>query len=236
MSNNERLTELVGYANNAAGASNQQYEKTLESLEAKINNLNNAMDIFWTNLANSDVIKGTIDLLTKLLNAINGITNGLTQSSNKAANFMGTLVQLGIVVAGFAGGKKILKGGVEKIGGWFLGMNKGTGVAGNEGGKQYQEGFMKGFKEKGGILGIFKEQKENFGTFLKDAKKFGQDFQIALKRGIHDKSDFSQDTKDIENSLDAIKFVKGEDSQEYKDQVQSLAKAQEQEINLGAGG
>ena len=71
MSNNERLTELVGYANNAAGASNQQYEKTLESLEAKINNLNNAMDIFWTNLANSDVIKGAIDLLTKFLNAIN---------------------------------------------------------------------------------------------------------------------------------------------------------------------
>lgn len=237
MSNNERLTELVGYANNAAGASNQQYEKTLESLEAKINNLNNAMDIFWTNLANSDVIKGAIDLLTKFLNAINGITNGLTQSSNKVANFMGSLAQLGIVVAGFAGGKKILKGGVEKIGGWFLGQGKTKAdAAGVEDGGAYQEGFVSGFKKKGGILGIFKEQKENFGTFLKDAKKFGQDFQIALKRGIHDKSDFSQDTKDIENSLDAIKFVKGEDSQEYKDQVQSLAKAQEQEINLGAGG
>lgn len=237
MSNNERLAELVGYANNAAGASNQQYEKTLESLEAKINNLNNAMDIFWTNLANSDVIKWAIDLLTKLLNAINGITNGLTQSSNKAANFIGSLAQLGIVVAGFAGGKKILKGGVEKIGGWFLGQGKKKAdIEGAEDGEAYQEGFVSGFKKKGGILGIFKEQKENITTFLKDAKKFGQDFQIALKRGIHDKSDFSQDTKDIENSLDAIKFVKGEDSQEYKNQVQSLAKAQEQERNLGAGG
>lgn len=201
MSNNERLTELVGYANNAAGASNQQYEKTLESLEAKINNLNNAMDIFWTNLANSDVIKGAIDLLTKLLNAINGITNGLTQSSNKAANFMGTLAQLGLVIAGFAGGKKILKGGVEKIGGWFLGMNKGAGTAGMEGGKQYQEGFMKGFKEKGGILGIFKDWKENLGNVLKDAKKFGQDWWSSVKKGMDattDTKEYSKETKELQ--------------------------------------
>ena len=217
MSNNERLTELVGYANNAAGASNQQYEKTLESLEAKINNLNNAMDIFWTNLANSDVIKGAIDLLTKLLNAINGITNGLTQSSNKAANFMGSLAQLGIVVAGFAGGKKILKGGVEKIGGWFLGMNKGTGVAGNEGGKQYQEGFIKGFKEKGGILGIFKDWKQNLGNVLKDAKKFGQDWWSSVKKGMDATTDtkkYSKETKELQKVYEDLvrKRESGDDS------------------------
>jgi hypothetical protein len=116
------------------------------------------MDIFWTNLANNDVIKGAIDLLTKFLNVINGITNGLTQSSNKAANFMGSLAQLGIVVAGFAGGKKILKGGVEKIGGWFLGQGKTKAdAAGVEDDGAYQEGFVNGFKKKGGILGILKE-------------------------------------------------------------------------------
>lgn len=217
MSNNKRLTELVGYANNAAGASNQQYEKTLESLEAKINNLNNAMDIFWTNLANSDVIKGAIDLLTKLLNAINGITNGLTQSYNKVANFMGSLAQLGIVVAGFAGGKKILKGWVEKIGGWFLGMNKGTGVAGNEGGKQYQEGFMKGFKEKGGILGIFKDWKENLGNVLKDAKKFGQDWWSSVKKGMDATTDtkkYSKETKELQKVYEDLvrKRESGDDS------------------------
>ena len=234
MSNNERLTELVGYANNAAGASNQQYEKTLESLEAKINNLNNAMDIFWTNLANSDVIKGAIDLLTKLLNAINGITNGLTQSSNKAANFMGTLAQLGIVVAGFAGGKKILKGGVEKIGGWFLGQGKNKAdIAGAEDGGAYQEGFVSGFKKKGGILGIFKEQKENISTFLKDAKKFGQDFQTAWKQGVYSKGDFSEGTNALFEKQNAIKEQQGEDSQQYKDQLKLAEDAGNKEIGLG---
>ena len=236
MSNNERLTELVGYANNAAGASNQQYEKTLESLEAKINNLNNAMDIFWTNLANSDVIKGAIDLLTKLLNAINGITNGLTQSSNKAANFMGTLAQLGIVVAGFAGGKKILKGGVEKIGGWFLGQGKTKAdVAGVEDGGAYQEGFVSGFKKKGGILGIFKEQKENITTFLKDAKKFGQDFQTAWKQGVYSKRDFSEGTNALFEKQNAIKEQQGEDSQQYKDQLKLAEDAGNKELGLNGG-
>ncbi len=236
MSNNERLTELVGYANNAAGASNQQYEKTLESLEAKINNLNNAMDIFWTNLANSDVIKGAIDLLTKLLNAINGITNGLTQSSNKAANFMGTLAQLGIVVAGFAGGKKILKGGVEKIGGWFLGQGKTKAdVAGVEDGGAYQEGFVSGFKKKGGILGIFKEQKENISTFLKDAKKFGQDFQTAWKQGVYSKRDFSEGTNALFEKQNAIKEQQGEDSQQYKDQLKLAEDAGNKELGLNGG-
>lgn len=236
MSNNERLTELVGYANNAAGASNQQYEKTLESLEAKINNLNNAMDIFWTNLANSDVIKGAIDLLTKLLNAINGITNGLTQSSNKAANFMGTLAQLGIVVAGFAGGKKILKGGVEKIGGWFLGQGKTKAdVVGVEDGGAYQEGFVSGFKKKGGILGIFKEQKENITTFLKDAKKFGQDFQTAWKQGVYSKGDFSEGTNALFEKQNAIKEQQGEDSQQYKDQLKLAEDAGNKELGLNDG-
>lgn len=236
MSNNERLTELVGYANNAAGASNQQYEKTLESLEAKINNLNNAMDIFWTNLANNDVIKGAIDLLTKFLNAINGITNGLTQSSNKAANFMGSLAQLGIVVAGFAGGKKILKGGVEKIGGWFLGQGKTKAdAAGVEDGGAYQEGFVNGFKKKGGILGIFKEQKENINTFLKDAKKFGQDFQTAWKQGVYSKGDFSEGTNALFEKQNVIKEQQGEDSQQYKDQLKLAEDAGNKEVGLSGG-
>lgn len=236
MSNNKRLTELVGYANNAAGASNQQYEKTLESLEAKLNNLNNAMDIFWTNLANSDVIKGAIDLLTKLLNAINGITNGLTQSSNKAANFMGTLAQLGLVIAGFAGGKKILKGGVEKIGGWFFGQGKNKAdIAGAEDGEAYQEGFISGFKKKGGILGIFKEQKENISTFLKDAKKFGQDFQTAWKQGVYSKGDFSEGTNALFEKQNAIKEQQGEDSQQYKDQLKLAEDTGNKEVGLSGG-
>lgn len=76
MSNNARLTQLVTEANAANGASQKQYEKTLESLETKINKLKNATNEFLLGIADSSIIKGAIDLLTGLLNTINKVTNG----------------------------------------------------------------------------------------------------------------------------------------------------------------
>jgi hypothetical protein len=44
MSDYGRTTELVGMANNSAGASQKQFNKTMESLEAKLNRLKVAWD------------------------------------------------------------------------------------------------------------------------------------------------------------------------------------------------
>ena len=75
MSNSERLTELLGEAYNSAGAGEKQYEKTLDSLESKLNNLHTAWTQFTTSILNSELIKGGIDLLTKLLNTVNALTD-----------------------------------------------------------------------------------------------------------------------------------------------------------------
>ena len=53
MSNYDRTMELVNAANNSAGASQKQFEKTTESLESKLNKLSNAWNAFTMNLANS---------------------------------------------------------------------------------------------------------------------------------------------------------------------------------------
>lgn len=68
------LMETVGYATNAAGANNEQFSKTLESLESKMNGLNNAWTEFTTGITNQTVIKGSVDILTDLLNIVNDIT------------------------------------------------------------------------------------------------------------------------------------------------------------------
>ena len=73
MSDYKRTVELVEAANNANGASNEQYSKTLESLQTKLARLKNAWDEFILGLANSDVIKGAVDLLTDLITAINEV-------------------------------------------------------------------------------------------------------------------------------------------------------------------
>ena len=75
MADSERLTKLLGEAYNSAGAGEKQYEKTLESLESKINNLETAWTQFTTSILNSEIIKGGVDLLTKLLNTVNALTD-----------------------------------------------------------------------------------------------------------------------------------------------------------------
>lgn len=73
MSDNARLTELTSAAYNAQGASAEQFAKTQESLETKLNKLKNAWDEFVMGLANAGVFKKIIDLLTSLLTHINNI-------------------------------------------------------------------------------------------------------------------------------------------------------------------
>lgn len=78
MSDYKRTVELVNAANNAEGASQEQYNKTLESLETKLSRLKNAWDEFVLGLANSDVIKGAVDLLTDLITAINNVIKAVS--------------------------------------------------------------------------------------------------------------------------------------------------------------
>ena len=77
MNDYEGLQETLGYAMDSAGASQEQFNKTLDSLQSKLNNLSNAWTEFTTGIMNSDFIKGGVDILTKILDVINDITGAL---------------------------------------------------------------------------------------------------------------------------------------------------------------
>lgn len=77
MQDYKRTTELVTYANNAMGASNEQYEKTLDSLESKLNKLKNSWNTFLMDTTNSGAVKVAVDALTGLMNVINAISSVL---------------------------------------------------------------------------------------------------------------------------------------------------------------
>ena len=77
MNDYEGLQETLGYATDSAGASQEQFNKTLDSLQSKLNNLSNAWTEFTTGIMNSDFIKGGVDILTKILDVINDITGAL---------------------------------------------------------------------------------------------------------------------------------------------------------------
>lgn len=100
MGNYERTMELVTAANNSAGASQKQFDKTLESLDAKLQKLKNAWDTFTMGLANNELIKAGVDLLTKLLETANDLTDDL-------GGTIGSIAKLGITLAALKAGKNI---------------------------------------------------------------------------------------------------------------------------------
>lgn len=119
MSNYERTIELVNAANNSAGASQNQFNKTLESLEAKLNNLKNAWNEFTMGITNNQAIKAGVDILTGLLNIINKVTGvagnegvgGLITAISKLALAWTTLRAGKAVLAGLS--TSLSKAGVE---------------------------------------------------------------------------------------------------------------------------
>lgn len=113
--NHSRLMELTGYATDSAGASNEQFEKTLDSLEAKVNNLKTALDLLWTTIMNSDVIKWVIDAFTKIIELI----NKLTKSFGAAG---GTITATLLALGSFKGGKALTKFLIGSLGDAFKGV------------------------------------------------------------------------------------------------------------------
>lgn len=165
MQNYSRTIELTEIANNSAGASNKQFEKTQDSLESKLNKLNNAWTVFTTNIADSSTIKAAIDVLTKLLETINNII----ESSGK----LGPALQVGIALAG----AKVVAGSVAGVAPLIGQMTRGNLDEGTTIGAQLGKGILGGIKKEfQGVPKIFDSIKGYFSKskgFLKgEASKF----------------------------------------------------------------
>ena len=101
MSNYARTIELVGAANDSTGASQRQFEKTLDSLESKLAKLENAWNEFTMGLANNTAIKLGVDTVTLLLNVINDLTGVLPEGIDGIA-------KLGIALLGMHVGGQVI--------------------------------------------------------------------------------------------------------------------------------
>lgn len=165
VSNYSRLSELVGEAYNSAGASQEQFEKTLDSLQSKLNDLKNAWVEFTTGIANSDAIKWTVDLLTKLL----GVINDLTDSTNP---FINTFSKLAVAMAGLKISrglfskvtKKVLPGVANTLFAGGLGKRAARAATGSvqsaavKDGENFMSSFIKGMDNKVGSINTIKKK------------------------------------------------------------------------------
>ena len=108
MQNNARTQELLGYAYDSEGASQKQFEKTLDSLEAKINKFKNAWNEFTMGIADSGMIKSAVDTVTNLITVV----NKLAKMTGPLEGFVKAFVAIGT----FKAGGNLLIGGLQKLG------------------------------------------------------------------------------------------------------------------------
>ena len=88
VSNYDRTMQLMEAANNSAGASDEQFEKTMDSLESKLNQLHNAWQAFTMGIANNGMIKLAVDGLTNFLTVTNKIIDTLSMGSGAIKSFL----------------------------------------------------------------------------------------------------------------------------------------------------
>lgn len=131
MDNYQRTLELVDLAQNSAGASDEQFAKTLDSLESKLNKLSNAWVEFTTGITDSDFIKAAVDALTGLLKIINKITSG-------PGGGLGKILTL---FAGFKLSGTVVRGLVDRLKGVISGSGASFQQAGVVAGRMFAQGM-----------------------------------------------------------------------------------------------
>ena len=131
MSNYSRTMELVDAAYNSSGASQRQFEKTLESLDAKLNKLRNAWNQFTMGLMNDELLKGGIDLLTIFIDKINDLVDFIGNiPPDPFKGITKSLTTLILTLGGLGAARKVLSRGIESGVGWFRGdMNGKQAIA-----------------------------------------------------------------------------------------------------------
>lgn len=103
MDNYDRTMQLFEAANNSAGASDEQFGKTMDSLESKLNKLHNAWQAFTMGIANNSMIKLAVDGLTGFLTITNKIIDTLSLGSGAIKSFLSVFAAFtGLKVAGRA--------------------------------------------------------------------------------------------------------------------------------------
>lgn len=127
--NYDRLKQLTDAAANSEGASDVQFSKTLDSMEAKLNKLNNAWQQFTMGITNNELIKSGTGFLVKMLDAINKFETGIEHLGDNIGGVFGdifkSITSFSALLLGFKGLGKLTDIGIGMLGG-MLGMGKGT--------------------------------------------------------------------------------------------------------------
>ena len=246
MDNYAKTTEFVNSAYNSAGSGQRQFEKTLESLEAKLTKLRNAWDEFAMGLTNNVIIKGAVDSLTFLLTAVNKLIDGLSGGQGLIKSVMtlgavwgglklgGALVDKALASNWVQNKIKLSKGDSETVAN-VRGTNaertsyfqKGVNMA-----KEFQKGFYS-FKTSDSKKSFLKEnlgfdKKQIEKTFNEEISKINENITKTVEEDPFSSWSSLEDLKDNLASIDEQYHNGVLTIEEYKNALSSLGATENQ--------
>ena len=227
MSDYKRTQELVTAANTSAGASNKQFEKTMDSLEAKVEKLKNAWHEFTMGIMNSDLVKFGVDVLTKFLEVINKATSAF-------GGLGGSLVKVAGVFSIFKLGQKLFEKFMNPLKKFFVDVVVEARKAGEESAKAYADGVKKAIEENKEKPQQEEEQKKTLKEIALDKTGAGQ-FQEGFRAASNKRDELLNKRKDQKERYDkaAIDFEEvaanfTQDSEEYQKALEEMIEANEE--------
>ena len=215
-----RTQELVTAANNSAGASQKQFEKTMESLEAKIEKLKNAWHEFTMGIMDSDLVKFGVDVLTKFLEIINKATSALD-------GIGGSITKISTIIGVFKLGQKVFDKFRAPMVRLFADVVAEASKTGTEAAEAMYDSANKKFKEK--------ESKTEEQKARTKGQQFG-DATIGLsswQSGISGLREAGKQKKELKRLKGNVKAAKTLKKTGEKGADDALKKAEEDLKNYG---
>lgn len=191
MSDYDRTMELVEAANDSAGSSQKQFEKTMESLESKLNVLANAWNEFTMGIANNQVIKTVIDLLSQFVTTINNLTDSLGDG-------ISGFLKLSLLIGGLSIGKTLF----NSIFGF---IKREFSSLGTESGKTFSDNFIKSLKGiKKSISKEGREYANSLATIYAKELKQKKISSTLLKQMFNDSDGSAELAKNIKGLVSGV--------------------------------
>ena len=109
--------KMLGQFESGLGSMEQEADKTADSLQGRLNTLDNTWTDTVENIANTDAIKSGVSALNGLLNVVDALTNGFTKLSSLDFNFIPDKYKLNSAwgTIGALGGLLMNRNGIGKL-------------------------------------------------------------------------------------------------------------------------
>lgn len=195
MQDYDRTLQLVDAAENATGASTEQFNKTLDSMDAKLEKLKNSWTTFTTSITDAGLIKFFVDFGRVIIDVVNNITK-----------LLGPLKGLSSSLALFGGlklGKKIVLNMAADIG---MALQGQADMAAKQFGARFLTAFSKLKLAPSAIKGFFKSV--DFSESFKSYKTMVDSLSRSLAHCKEGTEKFKIVTDQLNSSTKALNTIK----------------------------